>query len=822
MTGWLQLEPREGRILLLPEQGVVDGPYLRLPPGRFDAMVLHGLREGLGNPERFFAAAARQLAPGAQLLLDLENVLAPRALHLVLEGRPGAMDPLGSLHEPEQRLTPRRAVQAMEAAGFLVRDVIEAPSAAEEVGEGFVAALFAQGFVATPYLPVPPAARLWIQAEHSQPLEGSVLIGPGPQQERTAGAVRAFLPRGWEVVPCQGEHEAEAFNRGVVRARGRVLWFVRAGAEYDEALFFALQARAAIGPAAPGEGLQLCTPGDLSGLMLARSDALANGPLRRFFAEPAVAYEDWLLRLESFGRRPHGVAGSWRCPPPPVRSRAAFAQEAEFLLETWACLGKGENGHGSENTPGRAGRAVPVAPWQKERRKPRVTLCMIARDEERFLRGCLERVRGAFDEFVLVDTGSTDSTVAIAEEFGAKVVRSEWNDDFAAPRNLGLEHAKGDWVLVLDADEYLEEGSVRRIRELVEDPGASGYHLVFQNVYGEGRTLGVVMVRLFRNLPGLRWRNRIHEQITPSLTALAAPQGLVLALSDVTVLHHGYSEQVIADRGKNERNEKLFRLHLAEHPDDLYMLYKFGDFLRRMPERADEARATLERALELLRGMPPCVARDLPYAGEIAALVALEHARAERFLEADVVLETALRGFMPTPNLHYIAASVALARGRAAEAIAHYQRCLAYEGQTLVVPIQDGITSYVALAGIANARLAMGDRAGAHRLLEQAIALKPEYEPAVLARSRMALEEGDPAAALRVLTQLVAVKPDSVGACQQAYLILARIGLVDQALGMGRRALTLLEQGAHHAEARRLQDHMQALQALSAKEKQQP
>ena len=80
---------------------------------------------------------------------------------------------------------------------------------------------------------------------------------------------------------------------------------------------------------------------------------------------------------------------------------------------------------------------------------------MIVKNEEEMLPGCLEAVRDAVDEMVIVDTGSSDRTVEIAESFGAKVVHFPWNGSFADARNCSLDHATGDWVLYLDADEHL-------------------------------------------------------------------------------------------------------------------------------------------------------------------------------------------------------------------------------------------------------------------------------------------------------------------------------------------------------------------------------
>jgi glycosyltransferase involved in cell wall biosynthesis len=89
----------------------------------------------------------------------------------------------------------------------------------------------------------------------------------------------------------------------------------------------------------------------------------------------------------------------------------------------------------------------------------RITLCIVARDEAEFLPECLESVQGVVDEMILVDTGSTDETPEIARRYGAVVLECPWSDDFSVPRNLALQHATGDWILVLDADERLHPRS---------------------------------------------------------------------------------------------------------------------------------------------------------------------------------------------------------------------------------------------------------------------------------------------------------------------------------------------------------------------------
>jgi glycosyltransferase involved in cell wall biosynthesis len=99
-----------------------------------------------------------------------------------------------------------------------------------------------------------------------------------------------------------------------------------------------------------------------------------------------------------------------------------------------------------------------------------LSLSMIVRNEEARLAACLASVKGFADEMVLVDTGSVDATVAIAEQAGARVERMEWPGDFAPARNHALQYLKGDWVLVLDADEQLRPEVIPSLKALMAQP----------------------------------------------------------------------------------------------------------------------------------------------------------------------------------------------------------------------------------------------------------------------------------------------------------------------------------------------------------------
>ena len=150
------------------------------------------------------------------------------------------------------------------------------------------------------------------------------------------------------------------------------------------------------------------------------------------------------------------------------------------------------------------------------RPQPRLSVCIIAKNEEQFIAQCLQSIQGLAAQVVLVDTGSTDRTVEIARELGAEIHAFAWRDDFAAARNAALQQATGDWILMLDADEELPAAQHARLAQDMGQTNALAFRLPLVNAgrENEGRSM---VPRLYRNLPGAFYRGRIHEQLFPSL-----------------------------------------------------------------------------------------------------------------------------------------------------------------------------------------------------------------------------------------------------------------------------------------------------------------
>jgi len=204
-----------------------------------------------------------------------------------------------------------------------------------------------------------------------------------------------------------------------------------------------------------------------------------------------------------------------------------------------------------------------------------LSVCVIARDEERFITACLASVAGVADQLVVLDTGSTDRTVELARSAGAEVHRFAWCDDFAAARNAALVHARGQWVLMLDADEELPPDQHDTLREHLADPTAAAFRLPIVNV-GEEKLGANYVPRLFRNVPGARYAGRIHEQVFPSVLALSRAKGQIAKLGSARLVHHGYTAAVTRERDKVERNLRLLRQAVSERPLDTNLRLNLG------------------------------------------------------------------------------------------------------------------------------------------------------------------------------------------------------------------------------------------------------
>jgi hypothetical protein len=208
---------------------------------------------------------------------------------------------------------------------------------------------------------------------------------------------------------------------------------------------------------------------------------------------------------------------------------------------------------------------------------PKLSVTIIARDEERNLPRALDSVATVADEIVVTDTGSTDRTVEIARSFGARVAHFEWIDDFSAAHNYCNSLAQGDWILMLDADEQLLEQSRGTLRSCIAQTGVLAYSILRQDLVDSARPdlfTEMHQLRLVQNLDDVRFVGRFHHHFSPSLEELANRHRLELRTSEIRFRHDGYVSS--SKDAKNRRAVHLLDLELRDRPGQFYYLVELG------------------------------------------------------------------------------------------------------------------------------------------------------------------------------------------------------------------------------------------------------
>lgn len=283
----------------------------------------------------------------------------------------------------------------------------------------------------------------------------------------------------------------------------------------------------------------------------------------------------------------------------------------------------------------------------KEDGKPTISLCMIVRNEEACLDRCLKSVQGHVDEIIVVDTGSTDGTVEIAERYGARIYHHPWENDFSKHRNQSLAYATGDWIFQLDADEELFAEDGDRLREIVESQEADYYHCLFYDLEKDGSVHGVFnLIRLFRNGMGMRYLRKVHNQLHH------VGRG---AYTNLRIRHYGYDLSREKMEAKHIRTTTLLEETLAADPEDVYSRYQLAASYS-MHQEYDKAVAHGEQALRMRRekGLAESYFTNAFYAVGQGYLALGDLENAERtFLEALDFYELNLDACFMLANIYF-------------------------------------------------------------------------------------------------------------------------------------------------------------------------
>jgi tetratricopeptide (TPR) repeat protein len=301
-----------------------------------------------------------------------------------------------------------------------------------------------------------------------------------------------------------------------------------------------------------------------------------------------------------------------------------------------------------------------------------LSAAIIARDEAEHLPGCLDSISEVVDEVIVVDTGSTDTTVDLARAAGATVASRPWDNHFAAARNVALDLARGRWILYIDADERLSAAD--ELRDRLAATGAvaglvrfrPGRHYTRYHEY-----------RLFRNRPDIRFRGAIHETMVPDIERLVATQGATVIDVPAQIDHFGYDGDQAA---KHHRNLPLLQRQLEDDPNRIFLWFHLGVVHEGLGQ-SDAAAAAWAQGVDAARRQ-----------SEPSPLAVLVYARLALFRlhtgATAAALAAEMRDLFPhDPLTAWVLAHQAMVDGRWDEALPLLEGLASIDGSALIHPV---------------------------------------------------------------------------------------------------------------------------------------
>ena len=188
----------------------------------------------------------------------------------------------------------------------------------------------------------------------------------------------------------------------------------------------------------------------------------------------------------------------------------------------------------------------------------KISACVITKNEEINITNWLKCMKLLADEMIVVDTGSADNTLAVAQKNGAKTYEIKWEDDFSSAKNFAIEQAQGEWIAFLDADEYFPETVINKVKNEIQSLNKNIDAIICKivNVNADDNNKYISSfynIRIFRNNKNLRYQNKVHEMLKKKTEQL----NLYKLPNDIEIYHTGYSTSII--KQKLSRNLKILQ-----------------------------------------------------------------------------------------------------------------------------------------------------------------------------------------------------------------------------------------------------------------------
>jgi tetratricopeptide (TPR) repeat protein len=392
--------------------------------------------------------------------------------------------------------------------------------------------------------------------------------------------------------------------------------------------------------------------------------------------------------------------------------------------------------------PGLARRAKLAASKARAVDGLKLSLCMIVRDEEQILARCLTAVAPTVDELIVVDTGSSDSTIEIARSFGARVIEHPWTGSFAEARNVSFEAATGDWLLYLDADEILVAEDAKRLRALTGHTWREAFYLVgtsYTGQLGDGDAITHNSLRVFRNRPNYRFEGRLHEQIIKNLPTYAPGR---IEQTTIRVEHYGYLGAVRDAKQKSKRNIELLQAEAAESAPTAFLHFNLGS---EYAAADDPARACTEYERAWAMMLAEGSADGSVFAPVLVARLGEALRACGRVHEAMSRASDGLARYPTLTDLVLLQATTSVALGDREAAAGYYRRCIELGDAPARYGARVGCGTYLPRLALAELASDRGEPGTARELLDWCLEHYSDCFGVVHAYATALLRSGVPA-----------------------------------------------------------------------------
>ena len=292
-------------------------------------------------------------------------------------------------------------------------------------------------------------------------------------------------------------------------------------------------------------------------------------------------------------------------------------------------------------------------------KEPTISACMIVKNEEKFLAQCLDSIKDVVDEIIVVDTGSTDSTMEIAKRYTDKVYFHEWQNSFSEARNYSIQFAQCDWILQIDADEKFEQKDAHLLKAVLKDKRFDSIHVALLSDLPTGISKHYFQ-RVFRRGKG-NYEGIVHNQLVCKGNSV---------FTEIRFYHYGYNLDPEQMQKKFKRTEALLKKQVEDNPD--YM-FSWMNLVRiyKCQELWDDAIKTAEEVINTKRE----ILDDTTYQ-MIAYDMAYSIFSKKEYNRAEKVCSDILKSYPDNLDVSFLSGSISICKKIYQKAIRDYMRYL--------------------------------------------------------------------------------------------------------------------------------------------------